>query len=98
MEQEFNTLTHGSKHKVPKKDTDVKLLQGAYEVTQIHSYIPGRTVIGGKHDKATDFISNGGIKIQQTNMLEIWSESRHFLRSQEEDYGDDVDISDEPVT
>lgn len=93
MEHEFGTLTCGSKHGEPKKDADIKLLEGAYEKAKLHHYIPGRTAIGTKRDRAGDFISAGAVKLQTTNTIETWSESRHFRRSRQEDYDDEEDIS-----
>jgi hypothetical protein len=94
MKHKFGTLTRGSKHGEPKKDADIKLLEGAYEKAKLHHYILGRTAIGTKRDRASDFILAGAVKLQATNTIETWSESRHFRRSHQKDYGDEEDISD----
>ena len=82
MEEEFETLTRGLKHTVPKKDADVRALQEMYERAHLHESQPGRVV--KKDDKAQDFI-NEGVKTLPTT-LNGWHDGRNYKRRTEDDW------------
>ncbi|KIJ06461.1 hypothetical protein PAXINDRAFT_182682 [Paxillus involutus ATCC 200175] len=88
MENEFNTVTCGMKHGVPKKDADIILLQSSYYAAKVHEDIPGRQRVGSKHDKVVDIISKGAIKLQTSCTIQRWQAARNFRRSHEEDWED----------
>jgi len=69
MEQEFNTMTCGMKHEVPKKAADIKLLQEPYHKVKVHDYIKGCTCATSKRERYNDYILNGFIKLQTATTL-----------------------------
>ncbi|KAL1699110.1 hypothetical protein EV121DRAFT_216903 [Schizophyllum commune] len=80
MEEEFETLTRGLRHTIPKRDADVKALQEMYETAHLHESHPGRTA----RDKTDDFINDGLRTIPTT--LDGWSRNRNYKRRTEDDW------------
>ena len=86
MEREFNTLTRGKKHGVPKKKTDIKLLEATYQEAKLHEYITGRQLQSSKRDRVPDLITKGAVKVHSGRSVERWRKGCTFTRSYEEDY------------
>ncbi|KIJ10153.1 hypothetical protein PAXINDRAFT_164295 [Paxillus involutus ATCC 200175] len=72
MEKEFNTLTRGKKHGVPKKDTDVMLLESSYREARLHEKIPGHKLKGLKRDKVVDVLTKGAVKLHTGHSIDRW--------------------------
>ncbi|KAF8833153.1 hypothetical protein BDN67DRAFT_917538, partial [Paxillus ammoniavirescens] len=96
MEKEFNTLTRGKKHGVPKKDRDVMLLESSYREARLHEKIAGRKLKGSKRDKVVDVLTKGAVKLHTGRSIDRWAQGRSFRRSHEEDWElfSDTDTTD----
>jgi uncharacterized UPF0160 family protein len=81
IEKEFNTLTRGQKHTIPKKELDVHKLQQIYKQSD-HKYEVGRRA--KKNAKAVDIPTEGAIKLTSHNILKRWIDLRTFTRSTSE--------------
>ena len=84
MEQEFNTQTRGKRHSTPRKDADVKLLESAYQASNIHGYLPGHKLKGSKRDRVQDTVTKGVEKLHTGQTLQCWNFGRNFPRSLDE--------------
>ena len=78
MEKEFNTQTRGKKHGVPKKETDIKLLEATYQEAELHDYITGRQLQGSKQDRVPDLIMTGAVKLHSGHSMERWKKGHTF--------------------
>ena len=86
MEKEFNTLTRGKKHGVPKKEMDIKLLEATYQEVKLHDYIAGRQLQGSKRDRVPDLVTKGAVKLHSGHSVERWRKGCTFAQSHKEDY------------
>ena len=94
VEQEFQTLSRGKKHAVPKKEHDIQVLQQSYRMARVHYHESGRK-IKSKRDRAKDLATTGAVMLEQSKALDRWIEGRSFVRSTEQEWNILSDSEDE---
>lgn len=92
IEAEFQTLTRGKKHTVPKKDLDVQTLQNSYHESCIHVHVPDRKS-ETERDKAKDITARGVSLFLTGKIMNRWIDNRTFERSMEQEW--DLPSSDD---
>jgi hypothetical protein len=85
IEHEFQTLTRGKKHTIPKKATDVKKLQKSYQASRFHNYTAGCT-IKTKADCAVDYTTKGLLTLSLGRSIAKWVHGRSFECTTMEDW------------
>lgn len=84
FEQQFETITRGSKHGDVSKDLDVKTLTDHYRLAKLYSDQPGRkpNLDGSMH--VADYITSGVDALENGDTVNKWWKARHFERSTKE--------------
>ncbi|KAH7917005.1 hypothetical protein BV22DRAFT_1027111 [Leucogyrophana mollusca] len=86
MEDEFKTVTRGSRHGTPAKDADVSKLTEQYVKSGIHEYQAGRHLKA--KNQAEDYLTMGVIDLERQGTIDSWWDSRSYPRSTVELWGD----------
>lgn len=78
MEQQFETITRGSKHTNPDKEADITSLVDQCVKSQLHIHEKGRHLRGGEKSRAHDFVTEGAADLLTGDTLNNWWTNRSF--------------------
>lgn len=85
MEDQFKTVTRGSRHGVPDKEADVAKLTSQYIGSKLHAHVDGRNV--KPKDKAIDVVTIGATGL--TRLVKQWFENCSLERGTHEWFGEE---------